>query len=78
MAAKKFEQVLERMRHWPERRQEDAVEVLLEMERQDSSDNRLTESQVREVARIQRDVRNGTARFATDEEMAELWKSCGL
>jgi hypothetical protein len=66
------------MRHWPERRQEDAAEVLLEMERQDASDYRLTEAQAREVARIQRNVRNGTARFATDEEMAELWKSCGL
>jgi hypothetical protein len=28
--------------------------------------------------RIQRDIRSGNAAFATDEEMAELWKSCGL
>jgi hypothetical protein len=78
MAAKNLELLMERMRHWPERRQEDAAEVLLEMERQDSSDYQLTEPQAREVARIQRDVRNGNAKFATDEEMAELWKSCGL
>jgi hypothetical protein len=78
MAAKNLEQLMERMRHWPERRQEDAAEVLLEMERQDNSSYRLTDAQAQEVARIQRDVRNGKATFATDEEMAELWKSCGL
>jgi hypothetical protein len=78
LAAKNLEQLMERMRHWPERRQEDAAEVLLEMERQDTSSYRLTDAQAQEVARIQRDVRNGKATFATDEEMAELWKSCGL
>jgi hypothetical protein len=78
MAAKNLEQLMERMRHWPERRQEDAAEVLLEMERQDSSDYRLTDAQVREITCIQRNVRSGNATLATDEEIAELWKSCGL
>ena len=78
MAMKYLEQLMERLRHWPERRQEDAAEVLLEMERQDASGHRLSDAQVREVARIQRDVRSGRATFATDDEMAELWKSCGL
>jgi hypothetical protein len=78
MAAKNLEQLMERMRHWPEHRQEDAAEVLLEIERQDTSGYRLTEAQAREVTRIQRNVRDGKATFATDEEMAELWKSCGL
>ena len=78
MTAKELEKLVERMRHWPERRQEDAAEILLEMERQDTSGYQLTDAQVREVARIQRDVREGKAKFATDEEMAELWKSCGL
>jgi hypothetical protein len=78
MTTKSLEQLMERLRHWPERRQEDAAEVLLEMERQDTSSYRLTEAQAREVMRIQRDIRSGNAAFATDEEMAELWKSCGL
>ena len=78
MVAKNLEQLVERMRHWPERRQEDAAEILLEMERQDSSGYQLTDAQVREVIRIQREVREGKAEFAADEEMAELWKSCGL
>ena len=78
MTAKELEQLVERMRQWPERRQEDAAEILLEMERQDTSGYHLTDAQVREVVRIQREVREGKAKFATDEEMAELWKSCGL
>ena len=78
MTAKDIATVLERVRQWPKERQEDAAEVLLEIERQDTSLYRLTDDQAKEVARIQRDVREGRARFATDEEMAALWKSCGL
>jgi hypothetical protein len=78
MTAKDIELLMERVRQWPEHRQEDAAEVLREMERQDTSGYRLTDAQVREVARIQRDLREGKGRLATDEEMAALWKSCGL
>jgi hypothetical protein len=78
MAAKNLEELMERVRHWPEERQQDAAEVLLEMERQDSSGYRLTDAQAQEVARIQREIREGEATFATDEQMAALWKSCGL
>jgi hypothetical protein len=48
------------------------------MERQDASVYRLSDAQAEEVARIQRDVREGKGKFATDEQMAALWKSCGL
>jgi hypothetical protein len=78
MTAKNIEAVLERVRQWPKQRQEDAAEVLLEIERQDTSRYRLTDVQAKEVARIQRDIREGRGTFATDEEMATLWKSCGL
>ena len=78
MTAKDLEELIERVRHWPKERQEDAAEVLLEMERQDASRYRLTDAQAKEVTRIQRDVRDGRAIFATDEQMAALWKSCGL
>jgi hypothetical protein len=78
MTAKDLEELIERVRHWPKDRQEDAAEILLEMERQDASRYRLTNAQAKEVARIQRDVRDGRATFATDEQMAALWKSCGL
>jgi hypothetical protein len=78
MAAKNLEELIERVRRWPEQRQQDAAEVLLEMERQDSSGYRLTDAQAEEVARIQLEIREGKATFATDEQMAALWKSCGL
>lgn len=78
MIAKVLKEVMERVQIWPEERQEDAARVLLEMERQDKSPYRLTPDQVKEVERIQRDVRSGKAKIATDEEMAALWKSCGL
>jgi len=69
---------MDRVQQWPEERQEDAAEVLREMERQNERAYRLTDEQVREVARIQREFRDGRGVLATDEEMAALWKSCGL
>ena len=48
------------------------------MEQQDASGHRLTDGQALEVARIQRNIREGKGTFATDEEMAALWKLCGL
>ena len=78
MTTEDLEKLIERVRHWPERRREDAAEVLLEMERQDTSGYRLSDAQAEEVARIQRNIRDGKGKFATDEQMALLWKSCGL
>ena len=78
MTAKDLEELIERVRHWPKERQEDAAEVLLEMERQDVSRYRLADAQAQEVARIQRDIHEGKGVLATDEQMAALWKSCGL
>ena len=78
MVAKVLKEVIGRVQTWPEERQEDAAQLLLEMERQDASSYRLTDEQAQEVARIQRDIREGKGTFATDEEMAALWKSCGL
>ena len=78
MTAKDLEALIERVRHWPKERQEDAAEVFPEMERQDASRYRLTDAQAQEVARIQRDIREGRAALATDEQMAALWKARGL
>lgn len=78
MSMRDLEEVLERVRHWPKDRQEDAAEILLEMERQDASSYRLTDEQAEQVAGIRREIREGRGTFATDEQMAALWKSCGL
>ena len=75
---KRLQDVIERMRHWPDDRQDQAAELLLDLEAQQMSRYRLTPEQVREVEQILQEVRDGTAEFATDEEMEAFWKSCGL
>jgi uncharacterized protein YigA (DUF484 family) len=47
----KLKEVIERVRTWPEDRQEDAAKVLLEMEAQDASSYQLTDEQFAEVRR---------------------------
>jgi hypothetical protein len=47
----KLKEVIERVRAWPEERQEDAAKVLLEMEAQDSSSYQLSDEQLAEVRR---------------------------
>jgi hypothetical protein len=39
---------------------------------------KLTPEQVADVSRIRNDLRSGRTRLATDEEIAALWKQCGL
>lgn len=78
IVSKILEEVIERVQNWPEKRQEDAAQVLLEMEQQDASRYHLTDTQALEVQHIQRNIREGKGTFATDEEMAALWKLCGL
>jgi len=52
--------------------------MLSEMEEQDASRYRLTDEQVEEIGRRRADFAAGRERYATDEEMAALWKRCGL
>jgi hypothetical protein len=73
-----LKELLVRVENWPEERQQTAVQVLLEMERQDEAAVRLSPEQVDEVKRIRRAIRDGRGTFATDQEMAEFWKSFGL
>ena len=75
---KLFQDVIERVRQWPEDRQDQAALVLLDLEAQQANRYRLTPEQVREVERIQQQVRDGSAEFATDEQMAAFWKKCDL
>ena len=70
--------VIDRVQKWPDDRQDQAALVLLDLEAQQASRNRLTPEQIKEVERIQRNVRDGSAAFATDEQMTAFWKKCGL
>ena len=76
MTSKEITAILDRVRAWPEKRQEDLARIALELEAQDASWHSLSDEQVEEVRRIRREVRAG--KIATDEEMAQLWKQCGL
>ncbi len=78
MTTKSLKDVIERLQTWPAERQDDAARVLIEMERQDASPYRLSAAQAREVERIRQGLHEGTEAIASDEEMAALWKSCGL
>jgi hypothetical protein len=66
-----IEEVLERVRHWPPQRQEDAVRILLAMEEQDAGVYRFSDAERAEVraalAEIERDE------VATDEEVAAVF-----
>ena len=75
---KLLQDVIERVRQWPDERQDEAAHVLLQLEAQRTSRLRLSPEQVEEVARIQRKVADGSATFASDAEMTAFWKSCGL
>ena len=48
------------------------------MEKEDESQHVLTDEQAEEVQRRRADFAAGRERYATNEEMAALWKKCGL
>jgi hypothetical protein len=76
MTRDQVKEILDRVLTWPPERQEDAARVLTEMEEQEARSHHLTDEQVEEVRRQQ--FREGHERNATDEEMATLWRKCGL
>jgi|SRR5882757_1848245 hypothetical protein len=78
MTKEQVKEILQRVLTWPPERQEDAARVLADMEEQDASLYHLSNEQVEEVRRRRQDFREGQERYATDEEIAALWKKCGL
>jgi hypothetical protein len=75
---KLLQDVIERVRKWPANRQDDAARLLLDLEAQQNNAYRLTPAQIDEVIKIRGELREESAQFASDEEMAALWKKCGL
>jgi hypothetical protein len=78
MTKEQVKEILDRVLTWPLERQKDAARMLTEMEEQDAHRYQLTDEQLEEVRRRQSDFAEGRERYATDEEMATLWKKCGL
>jgi hypothetical protein len=71
-------EILNRVLTWPPERQADAARVLSAMEEQHTRARHLTDAQVEEVERRRVAFAEGNERYSTDEEMAALWKKCGL
>jgi len=75
---KLLEEAIAKARELPEADQDLAAEAVLSVVYKNAPAYQLTPEQVEQVKRIQKEIREGTARFASDEEMAALWKKCGL
>lgn len=73
---KLLDKAIAKVRELPEADQDEAAEMLLSAFSEEARGYRLTPEQVAEVRRTQQAVREG--KIATDEEMAALWKKCGL
>jgi hypothetical protein len=74
---KLLEDAIAQARELPEDRQDELAEALF-AHMAGNQRIRLTDEQVEEVRRRQRELSEEKTRFATDEEMNALWKKCGL
>ena len=71
MTKSQIEAVLERVRHWPPQRQEDAARILLAMEAQDASPYRLSPEERADLDAALEEAARGE--FATDEEVEAVF-----
>jgi len=71
---KPLEDAIAQARELPENEQDQIAEALFA--HMAGAEFRLTDDQVEEVKRRQRELREGKTRFATEEEMDALWKQC--
>lgn len=75
---KLLEEAIAKARDLPEEEQDVAAEAMLSAIHQAEPGCQLTPEQVAKVERIRDGLRNGTERFATDEEVQALWTEFGL
>ena len=66
-----IESVLDRVRTWPQQRQEDAVRILLAMEEQDTGVYRLSDTERAEIRAALAEVERGEV--ATDEQVSAVF-----
>jgi len=66
-----IESVLDRVRTWPQQRQEDAVRILLAMEDQDTGVYRLSDTERAEIRAALAEVERGEV--ATDEQVSAVF-----
>jgi hypothetical protein len=73
-----LDEAIAKARQLPDADQDLAADAILSVVYKDAPKYRLTETQIEDVKRIQRALREGSERLATDEEVAALWNKCGL
>ena len=71
MTREQIDSILERVRTWPEARQEDAALLLLAMEGQDTNLYRLSEEERADIDQALEEVARGEV--ASDEEVAAVF-----
>ena len=75
---KLLEDAIAEARKLPESEQDALAEAVFAHIANPDVNYRLTDEQVEEVKRRQQALREGKSHFAGDEEVAALWKKCGL
>jgi hypothetical protein len=78
LMTKLLEQAIAKARELSEEEQDAVADALFAHLPNAGSVSRLTPEQIADVGRIRDDLRSGRTRLATDEEVAALWKKCGL
>jgi hypothetical protein len=71
MTKEQIESVLDRVRAWPQARQEDAALMLLAMEAQDAAPYELTDEEAADIDAALEEVARGEV--ASDEEVAAVF-----
>jgi hypothetical protein len=75
---KTLKQVMVRVEQWPEDRQRAVEEMLLEMERHNPQQYRLTSAQAAEVRHIRQKIKLGATNLIDEDDLEDFWTSCGL
>jgi hypothetical protein len=75
---KLLDEAIEQLRELPDDEQDNAADAVFAFISSEEREYRLTPPQVDEVRRIQRGLRDGTARLASDREVAAARKRAGL
>ena len=75
---KLLEQAIAKARELSEAEQDAIADALFAHLAGDDRRYRLSPEQVADAARIREELRSGHTRLATDEEVAAVWRKCGL
>jgi hypothetical protein len=76
--SKLLDQAVAKARELPDDVQDAVADALFAHIAGEDQRHHLTSEQIEDVKRIQRELRSGKTRLATDEEVAAVWKKCGL